>query len=73
MEILTKRIFGNYTLQEYLGSGSFSSVYIATHNYTKEQVALKVAHSTDIKLIEEFNHIVKTGLKGLLKFSTRIL
>ncbi|MFZ1255870.1 MAG: caspase family protein [Saprospiraceae bacterium] len=67
MEILTKRIFGNYTLQEYLGSGSFSSVYIATHNYTKEQVALKVAHSTDIKLIEEFNHIVKTGLKGLLK------
>jgi serine/threonine protein kinase len=67
MEIFENKTFGNYTTQEYLGCGSFSAVYIAVHNYTKEKVALKIAHTKDKEIIKEFNKIVKSGLKGLLK------
>lgn len=69
MDILTNKTFGNYTTLDYLGCGSFSAVYSAVHNYTKEKVALKVAHTNDRKLIEEYNQIVKTGLSGLLKIN----
>ncbi len=67
MDIFINKSFGNYTTQEYLGCGSFSAVYIAVHNYTKEKVALKIAHTNDKHIIEEFRKIVKSGLKGLLK------
>ncbi len=67
MEIFKNKVFGNYTTLDYLGKGSFTSVYTAVHNYTKEKVALKIAHTNDKNIIAEFNKIVKSGLKGLLK------
>jgi serine/threonine protein kinase len=67
MEIFENKTLGHYTTLEYLGCGSFSAVYTAVHNFTKERVALKIAHTNDKSLIEEFNKIVKSGLKGLLK------
>ncbi len=67
MEVFSNKIFGNYRTLEYLGCGNFSAVYISEHIYTKEKVALKIAHTNDKQIIEEFNKIVKSGLKGLLK------
>ncbi len=67
MKIFKSKVFGNYTTIDYLGKGSFTSVYTAIHNYTKEMVALKIAHTNDKNIISEFNKIVKSGLKGLLK------
>ncbi|MFZ1515861.1 MAG: caspase family protein [Saprospiraceae bacterium] len=67
MKIFKNKVFGNYTTLDYLGKGSFTSVYTAVHNFTKEKVALKIAHTNDKTIIAEFNKIVKSGLKGLLK------
>jgi serine/threonine protein kinase len=67
MEIFKNKVLGNYTTLDYLGSGGFSSVYTAIHNYTKEMVGLKIAHTNNKEIISEFNNIVKSGLKGLLK------
>lgn len=69
MNSLINKKIGNYTTQSYLGSGGFSAVFTAVHDFTKEKVALKIAKTNDRQLIEEYNKIVKSGLTGLLKIS----
>ena len=55
--------FGNYVIQDKIGSGGMGDVYLARHRRMQREVALKLLHG--IEVVDRELHVVKTKVDGV--------
>ena len=75
----------NYTMDKKLGEGRFSKVYLATHKFTSEQVAIKIIYknnktskgalshiNTEIDILKRLKHYNISKLYSVIETNERI-